>query len=44
LNEKRRQRLDDLVAELKKTATIRYSNTAHHLTEPQRESTAAAKP
>lgn len=44
LNEKRRQRLDDLVAELKKTATIRYSTAAHHLTEPQRESTAAVRP
>jgi peptidyl-prolyl cis-trans isomerase C len=44
LNEKRRQRLDDLVAELKKTATIRYSTVAHHLTEPERESTAAVRP
>lgn len=44
LNEKRRQRLDDLVAELKKTATIRYSTAAHHLTEPQHESTAAVSP
>ncbi|MEX5215554.1 MAG: peptidylprolyl isomerase [Nitrospiraceae bacterium] len=43
LNEKRRQRLDDLVAELKKTATIRYSTAAHHLTEPPRESTAAVR-
>ena len=44
LNEKRRQRLEDVVADLRKTSTIRLHSTAHHLAPAAAPSTLAAQP
>ncbi len=44
LNEKRRQRLDDVVADLRKTATIRLDTSAHLMAPTSSPSTAVAQP
>ncbi len=44
LNEKRRQRLEEVVADLRKTSTIRLNTTAHHLAPASPSSPLAAQP